>query len=159
MIQSILIMNLKLEDWISLASLGLAAMFVALLLSFYNFLIGPEGVGPERVVEPGSLLLQLIFISAAPCLILAGVAFVMAKSYGSPIGGAVLIAAGVIIVAGMVIGVTMVSEIPSQYIVGGVGVAPFIFMPAGAGVTGIGGYMLAVSKRRRIHSRDLDDLR
>jgi hypothetical protein len=32
-------------------------------------------------------------------------------------------------------------------------------MPAGAGVTGIGGYMLAVSKIRRIHSRDLDDLR
>jgi hypothetical protein len=104
-------------------------------------------------------LLQLIFISAAPCLILAGFAFVMAKSYGSPIGGALLIAAGVMIVAGMVIGVTMLPKIPSQYIVGAVGVAPFIFMPAGAGVTGIGGYMLAASKRRRIHSRDLDDLR
>ena len=159
MIESILIMNLKLEDWISLASLGLAAMFVALLLSFYNFLIGPQGIGPERVVEPGSLLLQLIFISAAPCLILAGVAFVLTKSYGSPKGGAVLIAAGVIIVAGMAIGVTMVPKITSQYIVGGVSVAPFIFIPAGAAVTGMGGYMLAASKRRHIHSRDLDDLR
>src|SRR5918993_2598319 len=98
-------MNLKLEDWTSLASLGLAAMFVTLLLSFYNFMIGPEGMGPERVVEPGSLLLQLIFISAAPCLILAGVAFVMANAYGSLIGGAMLIVAGVIIVAGMAIGV------------------------------------------------------
>jgi hypothetical protein len=152
-------MNLKLEDWTSLASLGLAVMFVALLLSFYNFLIGPEGIGPERVVEPGSLLLQLIFISAAPCLILAGFAFVMAKTWGSPIGGALLIAAGIIIVAGMAIGVTMVPKIPNQYIVGGVGVAPFIFLPAGAGVTGLGGYILAVSKRRHIHSRDLDDLR
>jgi hypothetical protein len=152
-------MTLKLEDWTSLASLGLAAMFVALLLSFYNFLIGPEGIGPERVVEPGSLLLQLIFISAAPCLILAGFAFVLSKTYGSPIGGALLLAAGVMIVAGMAIGITMVPEIPSQYIVGAVGVAPFIFMPAGAGVAVIGGYMLAVSKRRYIHSRDLDDLR
>ena len=152
-------MNLQMEDWTSLASLGLAAMFVALLLSFYNFLIGPGGTGPERVVEPGSLLLQLIFISAAPCLVLAGFAFMMAKSNGSSVGGALLIAAGVMIVTGMVIGVTMVAKIPSQYIVGAVGVAPFIFMPAGAGVTGIGGYMLAVSKRRRIHSRDLDDLR
>jgi hypothetical protein len=147
------------EDWTSLASLGLAAMFVALLLSFYNFLIGPGGMGPERVVEPGSLLLQLIFISAAPCLVLAGFAFAMAKTYGSPVGGALLVAAGITIVAGMVIGVTMVPKIPSQYIVGAVGVAPFIFMPAGAGVTGIGGYMLTVSKRRRIHNRDLDDLR
>jgi len=152
-------MNLKLEDWTSLGSLGLAAMFVTLLLSFYNFMIGPEGTGPERVVEPGSLLLQLIFISAAPCLVLAGVAFVLAKTYGSPIGGALLIVTGVIIVAGMAIGVTMVPKIPSQYIVGAVGVVPFIFMPAGAGITGIGGYMLAVSKIRRIHSRDLDDLR
>ncbi|MDQ3853682.1 MAG: hypothetical protein M3251_03625 [Thermoproteota archaeon] len=152
-------MNLKMEDWTSLASLGLATMFVALLLSFYNFLIGPGGTGPERVVEPGSLLIQLIFISAAPCLVLAGFAFVMAKTYGSSIGGALLVAAGIIIVAGMVIGLTMVPKIPSQYIVGAVGVAPFIFMPAGAGVTGIGGYMLAVSKRRRIHNRDLDDLR
>lgn len=152
-------MNLKLEDWTSLASLGLAVMFVALLLSFYNFLIGPQGIGPERVVEPGSLLLQLIFISAAPCLILAGVAFVLTKSSGSPVGGAILITAGIIIVAGMAFGLIMVPRIPSQYIVGAVGVAPFIFLPAGAGVTGIGGYMLAVSKRRRIHSRDLDDLR
>lgn len=152
-------MSLQLEDWTSLASLGLAAMFVALLLSFYNFLIGPEGTGPERVVEPGSLLLQLIFISAAPCLVLAGFAFMMAKSNGASVGGALLIAAGVMIVTGMVIGVTMVAKIPSQYIVGAVGVAPFIFMPAGAGVTGIGGYMLAVSKRRRIHNRDLGDLR
>ncbi|HZB80702.1 MAG TPA: hypothetical protein VE264_05450 [Nitrososphaera sp.] len=152
-------MNLKLEDWTSLASLGLAIMFVALLLSFYNFLIGPEGIGPERVVEPGSLLLQLIFISAAPCIVLAGFAFAMAKTEGSPIGGSLLIAAGVIIVAGLAVGLTMVPRIPSQYIVGAVGVAPFIFMPAGAGITGIGGYMLAVSKRRRIHNRDLDDLR
>ena len=152
-------MNLKLEGWTSLGSLGLAAMFVTLLLSFYNFMIGPEGTGPERVVEPGSLVLQLIFISAAPCLVLAGVAFVLAKTYGSPIGGALLIVTGVIIVAGMAIGVTMVPKIPSQYIVGAVGVVPLIFIPAGAGVTGIGGYMLAVSKIRRIHSRDLDDLR
>jgi hypothetical protein len=153
-------MNLKLEDWTSLGSLGLAAMFVALLLSFYNFLIGPQGAGPERVVEPGSLLIQLVFISAAPCLVLAGVAFVLAKTYGSPIGGMVLIIAGVIIVAGMAISVTLVPKIPGQYIVGGVGVVPFIFMPAGAGVTGIGGYMLAASKRRHpLHSRDLDDLR
>ena len=118
-----------------------------------------QGAGPERVVEPGSLLIQLVFISAAPCLILAGVAFVLAKTYGSPIGGMVLITAGVIIVAGMAISVTLVPKIPSQYIVGGVGVVPFIFMPAGAGVTGIGGYMLAASKRRHLHSRDLDDLR
>jgi hypothetical protein len=53
----------------------------------------------------------------------------------------------------------MVPKIPHQYIVGAVGIAPFIFIPAGAGVTGIGGYMVAVSKRTPVRSRDLDDLR
>ncbi|HYY40151.1 MAG TPA: hypothetical protein VE692_02775, partial [Nitrososphaera sp.] len=112
---------MKLEDWTSLASLGLSAMFVVLLLSFYNFLIGPEGKGPEQVVEPGSLLIQLIFISAAPCLVLAGFAFAMAKRYGSPIGGIFLIASGIIMVAGMTIGVTMVPKVQNQYVVGAVG--------------------------------------
>jgi hypothetical protein len=152
-------MKLKLEDWTSLASLGLSAMFVALLLSFYIFLIGPEGQGPERVVEPGSLLIQLIFISAAPCLVLAGFAFALARTSGSIIGGIFLIAAGIIIVAGMAIGIPMVPRIQSQYIVGAVPAAPYIFMPAGAGVIGIGGYLIAVSQKRHIHSRDLDDLR
>jgi hypothetical protein len=150
---------MKLEDWTSLASLGLSVMFVALLLSFYIFLIGPDGKGPERVVEPGSLLIQLIFISIAPSLALAGTAFALAKSYGSPIAGTVLIASGIILVAGMVTGATMVPKIQSQYLVGAVASVPYIFLPAGVGVAGIGGYMLVVSQRRRVHSRDLDDLR
>jgi hypothetical protein len=157
-------MKLKLEEWTSLGSLALSAMFVALLLSFYIFLIGPDGSGPERVVEPGSLLLQLIFISVAPCLVLAGVAFILAKTYGSLVGGLLLIATGIIIVVGMAIGITMVPKIQAQYVVGGVAIVPYIFMPAGAGVVGIGGYMVAVSQIRRrrtrhITSRDLDDLR
>jgi len=85
-------MKLKLEDWTSIASLGLSVMFVALLLSFYNFLIGPQGEGPERVVDPGSLMLQIIFISAAPCVVLAGFVFGMAKTYGAWIGGTMLLA-------------------------------------------------------------------
>jgi hypothetical protein len=75
-----------------------------------------------------------------------------------------LIATGIIIVVGMAIGITMVPKIQAQYVVGGVAIVPYIFMPAGAGVVGIGGYMVAVSqirRRRRTHitSRDLDDLR
>ena len=150
---------MKLEDWTSLASLGLSAMFVALLLSFYIFLIGPDGKGPQQVVEPGSLLIQLIFISVAPSLALAGTAFFLATASGSRIAGAVLIASGIILIVGMAVGSTMVSQIQNQYLVGLVAVAPYIFLPAGAGVTGTGAYMLLVSQRRRVQSRDLDDLR
>jgi hypothetical protein len=158
-------MKLKLEDWSSLGSLALSAMFVALLLSFYIFLIGPEGKGPEQVVEPGSLLLQLIFISVAPSLVLAGVAFVLSKTYGSAIAGALLVLTGLVLAVGMAIGATMVPRIQGQYIVGGVATAPYIFLPAGVGVVGTGGYMLAISQMRKgrnrthITSRDMDDLR
>lgn len=151
-------MKLKLEDWTTLASLGLSAMFVTLLLSFYNFLIGPQGEGPERVVDPGSLLLQLVFISAAPCLVLAGFAFWMAKTYGTRIGGMSMITAGIVMIAGMAAGLPMLQKIPNQYIVGAVGVAPYFFMAAGVGVAAAGGYLFAMSIKRPI-SNNLDDLR
>ena len=150
---------MKMETWTAIASLGLSVMFVALLLSFYNFLIGPDGRGPERVVEPGSLLLQLVFISAAPSLVLAGVVFALSKSYGDRPGGMLLVASGIIMIAGMAVGTTMVPKILSQYIVGGVAVVPYVFMAAGAGVAALGGYLLAVSKRRPARYSDLDDLR
>lgn len=151
-------MKLKLEEWTSLASLGLSAMFVALLLSFYNFLIGPEGEGPERVSDPGSLILQIIFISAAPCVVLAGFVFGMAKTNGTRIGGMMLVAAGVIMIVGTVAGIPILARIPDQYVVGVVGIAPYFFMAAGAGVAAVGGYLVAATKRRPISS-DLDDLR
>lgn len=151
-------MKLKLEDWIALASLGLSVMFLALLLSFYNFLIGPEGEGPERVVDPGSLMLQVIFISAAPSLAMAGFAFGMGKSYGARIAGMAVLTGGIIMIAGMVAGIPLLARIPEQYIVGVVGYVPYFFMVAGAGVAAVGGYLIVATKRRHISS-DLDDLR
>jgi hypothetical protein len=151
-------MKLKLEEWTAVASLVLSAMFVTLLLSFYNFLIGPEGKGPDRVVDPGSLILQLIFISAAPCVVLAGFVFGMAKSYGTQVGGMLLIASGIIMIAGMVAGIPILARIPDQYVVGVVGYVPYFFMAAGAGIATVGGYLIAATKRRPISS-DLDDLR
>ena len=149
---------MKLESWMALASLGLSVMFVALLLSFYNFLIGPDGEGPQRVVEPGSLLLQLIFISAAPSLVLAGFVFGMTRTFGTRFGGISLIASGIVMVAGMLAGVEMLERIDEQYIVGPMPYVPYFFMGAGAGVLAIGALLLAISGKRARYS-SLDDLR
>ena len=150
-------MNIKLEDWTGLASLGLSVMFVALVLSFYNFLVGPAGEGPERVVDPGSLILQNIFISGAPSLALAGFAFGMAKSFGTKIGGIAVLAGGIIMAAGMAASLSILARIPDQYIVGVVGVAPYFFIATGAGMAAVGAYMIAALKKRR-RLNDLDDL-
>jgi hypothetical protein len=149
---------MKLESWMSIASLGLSVMFVALLLSFYNFLIGPDGEGPSRVVDPGSLLLQQIFISAAPSLVLAGFVFGMARTFGTRIGGTLLIASGVTMVSGMVIGIPMLERIDDQFIVGPMPYVPYFFAGAGAGVIGVGAYLLVISGKRARYS-NLDELR
>ena len=149
---------MKLESWMSLASLGLSVMFVALLLSFYNFLIGPEGEGPQRVVDPGSLLLQLIFISAAPSLVLAGFVFGMSRTFGTRIGGILLLASGIVMVAGMLQGIEMLNQIDEQYLVGTMPYVPYFFMGAGAGVLAVGAFLLAISGKRARYS-NLDDLR
>ncbi len=147
--------DMKLEGWIALASLGMSVMFVALILSFYNFLIGPEGQGPDRVVDPPGLLIQQVSISAAPSIILAVVSFVLTRSSGSKQVGMLLIAGGVIMAAGMYYSTTLVPLIKSEFVVGGVGFVPYPFMAAGAGVTALGGYL--ASKRPR--TTHLDDLR
>lgn len=146
---------MKMETWVALASLGLSVMFVALVLSFYNFLIGPEGQGPERVVDPAGLLIQQVSISAAPSIVLAVFAFVMTKGSGNRQAGMFLIGAGVIMIAGMYYASTLVPLIKNEFVVGGVGIVPYPFMAAGAGVAGLGGY-LASRKVRKTH---LDDLR
>lgn len=146
---------MKLETWVALASLGLSAMFVALVLSFYNFLIGPEGQGPERVVDPGGLLIQQVAISAAPSIILGVFSFVMAKGTGNKQAGMFLIGGGIIMIAGMFYGTTLVPLIKNEFLVGGVGIVPYPFMVAGAGIAGLGGYL--ASKKAR--STPLDDLR
>ena len=149
---------MKLETWTSLASLGLSAMFVAILLSFYIFLIGPDGKGPERVVDPGALLIQEVFISAIPCLVLAGFTFFVARSYGNVFSGLILIAAGSIMIAGMVVATAMVQHIPRQYVVGGVDVVPYFFIGSGVGIIGVGGYLIARSTKK-FASTNWDDLR
>lgn len=147
---------MKLETWVSLASLGLSVMFVILLISLYTFLIGPEGQGPERVVDPGGLLIQQVSISAAPSVILAGFVFALTRTTGNRSAGLVLVGAGVAMLAGMLYAASLVPAIPRQYAVGGIAAVPYLFAAAGAGVAGLGAYLAARKPRL---AGTLDDLR
>ncbi|NOJ28024.1 MAG: hypothetical protein DA330_08465 [Nitrososphaera sp.] len=149
---------MKLETWLSIASLGLSIMFISLIISLYTFLVGPEGQGPERVVDPGGLIIQQVSISGAPGVILAGITFVLARSYGNKLAAVILIGSGVIIISGMVVASNILPSIPAQYRTSGIPFVPYMFMAAGAGVLGIGGMLLTISSRPRTTSH-LDDLR
>lgn len=149
---------MKLETWLAVASIGLSVMFVALILSLFNFLIGPDGEGPQRVVDPGGLLIQQVSISAAPSIILAVITFVMSRGYGNKLAALLILASGAIMIAGMAAASGMLPQIKDQYRVGGISVVPYLFMAAGAGVLGIGGLLLSISSRRK-SAGHLDDLR
>lgn len=149
---------MKLETWIALGSIGLSAMFVTILLSFYNFLI-TQGADPSKIIDPAGLLVQEVSISAAPAVVLAGVVFAMSRTTGNKPAGLLLIASGTVMLAGMIGASGLLPNIHRQYLVGGgVSAVPYVFMAAGAGVVGIGAYLALVSKKSR-SAGNLDDLR
>jgi hypothetical protein len=144
----------RLETWISLASLGMAVMFVALMISFYLFLEGQDKNGPRIYVEPEGILIQIISISGVPSLILAGVIFGFQKTQQIIYTGTILIAAGIVLISGMAFAATILPNISSNYRVVGIDSIPYIFIIGGISVVCLGCYLVNSSKKYR---RNLED--
>lgn len=145
---------IRLETWISLGSLVMAIMFVALITSFYSFLVGPDGKGPGIYVDPQGVLIQIISISGAPSLILAGTVFGFQKKYETMHAALILIAAGIILIAGMFVAMTILPKINATYIIAGMDLILYIFIIGGIGVACFGCYLLNKSKRPRQNLED-----
>jgi hypothetical protein len=144
----------KLETWVAFGSLGMGIMFIALMLSFFNFLIGPKGTGPDVYVDPTGVVIQLISIAGAPSLILAGTVFGLTKSYGTFHAALILIVVGIILTIGMVIAAWMfVPKIEEQFIIGGLDIILYVFIVAGAAIASLGSYLLRKSKKYK-NARD-----
>jgi hypothetical protein len=94
-------------------------------------------------------------------LVLAGFVFSLTRSYGTRTGGILLITAGMVMIAGTAAGTTLLPRIQDQYVVGGVAHALYVFMGGGAGVVAVGGYLFAISSRRKPahYNSNIDDLR
>lgn len=113
-------------------------MFVLLLASFYNFLIGTEGKGPDRYVDINGVVVKSVSISAAPSLILAGIAFGLSKNYGNKLSGLLLSSSGIIITIGMIISINLTSRIPNDFYQPILVTVPYIFIFGGIGIFIIG---------------------
>ena len=137
----------KLETWVAFGSLGMGIMFIALMLSFLNFLIGPKGNGPNVYVDPTGVVIQLISIAGAPSIILAGTVFGLRKSYGTVYAEIILIITGLILIVGMIIAAWMfIPKIEEQFSVGGFDLILYIFIIAGIAIAILGSYLLRKSK-------------
>jgi hypothetical protein len=143
----------KFETWVALGSLVLGIMFVILILSFYNFLV-KWSISPQMSVDPFGATVQIVSISGAPSLILAGVAFGTARSSAGRKPAFILIATGIIFIAGMSAARIVFSKINALFVIAGLDLVPIFFTIGGIGVAALGGYLLMTSKRAR---RNLED--
>jgi hypothetical protein len=122
-------------------------MFVLLLTSFYNFLIGSEGKGPDRYVDINGVIVKTTSISAAPSLILAGIAFGLSKNYGNRLTGSLLSFSGIIISIGMIISLNLSQRITSEFYQPILVIVPYIFIFGGIGIFIIGLLLYLKSKK------------
>jgi hypothetical protein len=128
----------KLETSVSLASLGLVVMFVLLMYSFISFLIGPQSQGPDIVVQPEGVLIQVVSISAAPGIILAGITYGLVKNYGSRKIGIILCISGIVLIIGNIVVQSMISKIPQILFVPGIVPLTYALLAAGIGIVIMG---------------------
>ena len=142
----------KLETAVSLASLGLIVMFILQLYSFIYFLIGSMSQGPDIVVQPEGVLIQVISISAAPGIILAGIAYGLVKDYGSKKIGIILCVSGAILLIGIVLIQGMIPKIPEIVFVPGIIPLSYAILAAGIGIILIG---IIVFMREGIRKRPI----
>ncbi len=138
----------------SLASFGLTIMFVLLLASFSIFLVGPNGKGPDIFVQPPGVVVQIVSISGAPGVILTGIAYGLARNYGSKSSGTILMITGAILIGGMIYVGTIVPNILEIYRVPYFEIMRYAFIAAGIGTVVVGAVLLRKPRNRRINMTD-----
>jgi len=137
------------ETWLAIISVALFAMFSGEMISVYNFMINiPVDDGFFRAFEPDSKLIQFVSIGVGPAGILAGVAFIMTKRYGSKQIGGMIIVGGIILLVGMYVCYSMLNRIDDHYITDSVRYLPILFMVLSIPVMGVGGYLFKLKKKR-----------
>jgi len=136
---------MAIEKYIAGASLGLFVMFVAEILTVFNFLIESP-----IDIEAAAKIFMFISIGAAPAVVMAGTSFMLARNDGSKAIGSMIIAGGGIMLVGMFVANSMIPNIGKDYLIFEVTITPLIFMVVSIPVMIVGGILLKTKKRKRV---------
>jgi activator of 2-hydroxyglutaryl-CoA dehydratase len=98
--------------------------------------------------QPDPKLIQFVSIGAAPAGILAAVAFIMSRNYGSKQIGTLIIVGGIILLAGNLIAYSMVDSFPEVYVTDAVVFVPLLFMVLSAPVMAVGSSLILKRKKQ-----------
>ena len=136
------------EKWIAVTSLALFFMFIGEMISIYTFMTEVPEEFEFLDFEANPKILQFISIGVAPAGILAGLAYLMSRRYGSKPIGYLIIAGGIVLATGMAYCFTLVDKIEEQYITDSVIYVPILFMVLSIPVVVVGASLLKLKKRR-----------
>ena len=140
---------MAIEKWLAITSVGLFAMFAGEMISVYNFMINvPDDFEFAQAFEANPKIFQFISIGVAPAGVLAAVAFIMSKQYGSKPIGWMIVLGGIILFVGMLVTNSMLDKIDDIYITDAVMYTPLLFMILSAPVIAVGAYLIKHKKER-----------
>ena len=140
---------MAIEKWLAVTSVALFAMFAGEMISVYNFMLTvEEDFGFARSFDSNAKIIQFISIGVAPAGVLAAVAFIMSKQYGSRQIGGLIIVGGVILFVGMLVCYSMIEKINDNYLTDTVRFLPILFMALSAVVIAVGAYLSKQKKKR-----------
>ena len=137
---------MAIEKWVGGASLAWFILFVAEIISLFNFL---SHATPSDLqgFEIGPKMLEFISIGIGPALILAGMSYLLSRRYGSKIIGTMVVAGGAVLLVGMYYANTLLSTLSATYLVTEVILCPPIFMAVSIPVMIIGGLLFKTKPR------------
>jgi len=140
---------MAIERWLAITSVALFAMFAGEMISVYNFMAtNSDDSEFLRAFSADPKMLQFISIGAGPAGVLAAVAFIMSRQYGSrPVGGMIIIG-GIIMFAGMIVCYSMIADIDEHYISDSLTYVPILFMILSIPTIIVGALLLKEKKRR-----------
>tara|TARA_B100002049_G_C15976920_1_gene331255 strand:+ start:175 stop:615 length:441 start_codon:yes stop_codon:yes gene_type:complete len=140
---------MAIEKWLAITSVALFVMFAGEMISVYYFMLTvPEDAVVAQGFSPDPKLIQFVSIGVAPAGILAAVAFIMSRNYGSKQIGSLIIVGGIILLAGNVVAYSMVDSIPDVYVTDAVQYLPILFIILSAPVMGVGASLILKRKKR-----------
>jgi hypothetical protein len=106
---------MAIQRYVAAVSIGLYIMFVGEIITLYNFMQDTPEQTISFILDPDPKIFQFISIGVAPATVMAGVAFMLTKQYGSKPIGYMIIAGGAILLGGMAFAHSMIGGINPAY--------------------------------------------
>ena len=137
------------EKWLAVISVALFAMFAGEMISVYYFMLTvPEDAVVAQGFTPDPKLIQFVSIGVAPAGILAAVAYIMSRNYGSKQIGGLIIVGGVILLAGNLVVYSWVDSVPEIYLTDAVQYLPILFIILSSPLLFVGSILILKRKNR-----------